>query len=268
MEPSWHVLGPEPARLGPEPGHLAGRHQGGPIQIMTVLVAASSPVGFAIAADGRRVSTNGEYWSDSAQKIWSAVYPRKFAIAYGWCGNTRLETRVNAFDFPSVSQEVFDDVNDTVDDAKPEALFKNFVQGVHLRLKSFLEGVDSSLSNVTLPEVIAQVLLVGYVGQNPVQFIATFAHQKGQVQVPCLRSYDAAEDDLLLLSGSATLFSKLVGPENASLEIATETVRRYTQDCVDHQCTIEDCSSFGGHVHVANVTKDGFHWVIPPIETK
>jgi hypothetical protein len=144
-------------------------------------------------------------------------------------------------------------------------VFREFARKVYLRLKYFLEGIDPSLSTVKVPETIAQVLFVGYVGQNPMQVIGTFSHIDGQAQVPCLRSYDPAENDFLLLSGSATLFEQFVGPEITTLKVAVETVRKYAQDCIDQRCTIADCSAFGGHVHVGSVTTEGFSWAILPI---
>jgi hypothetical protein len=232
---------------------------------MTVLVAASSPEGFAIAADGRRISANGDYFSDNAQKIWHAVRPGEFALAYGWCGNTRLESGLGTFDFPTVSQEVLGEISEAVNGAQPDTVFREFARKVYLRLKYFLEGIDPSLSTVKVPETIAQVLFVGYVGQNPMQVIGTFSHRDGQAQVPCLSSYDSAENDFLLLSGSATLFERFEGPEITTLRVAIETVRKYAQDCVDQRCTIADCSAFGGHIHVGSVTTEGFSWVVLPI---
>jgi hypothetical protein len=232
---------------------------------MTVLVAASSPEGFAIAADGRRISANGDYFSENAQKIWHAVRPGEFALAYGWCGNTRLESGLGTFDFPTVSQEVLGEISEAVNGAQPETVFREFARKVYLRLKYFLEGIDPSLSTVKVPETIAQVLFVGYVGQNPMQVIGTFSHRDGQAQVPCLSSYDSAENDFLLLSGSATLFERFEGPEITTLRVAIETVRKYAQDCVDQRCTIADCSAFGGHIHVGSVTTEGFSWVVLPI---
>jgi len=232
---------------------------------MTVLVAASSPEGFAIAADGRRISAKGDYFSDNAQKIWYAVRPGEFALAYGWCGNTRLESDLVTFDFPTVSQEVLSEIRETFSDAQPENVFRDFAKKVYLRLKYFLEGVDPSLSTVTVPETIAQILFVGYVGQNPMQVIGTFTHKDGQAQVPSLCSYDPAENDFLLLSGSATLFERFEAPEITTLRVAIETVRKYAQDCVDQRCTIADCSAFGGHVHVGSVTTEGFSWAVLPI---
>jgi len=232
---------------------------------MTVLLAASSPEGFAIAADGRRVSIKGEYMNDNAQKIWPAVSPGKFAIAYGWCGNTRLEGDTVCLDFPTVSRFVFSEISKGQSDAPMTNLLQNFVGGIHRRLRCFLEGIDPALSSVTLPETIAQVLLAGYIGSNPIQMIGTFSHRDGKVQSVDLRSYDPVANDFLLLSGSATLFRAFQGPGNTSLQIATSNAGRYAQDCVDNRDTVSDCASFGGYVHVANVTKDGFSWVIPPI---
>jgi hypothetical protein len=97
------------------------------------------------------------------------------------------------------------------------------------------------------------------------QVIGTFKHQDGQAQVPCLAVYDSVENDFLLLSGSAILFERFDRPENTTLTLAAKSVREYTQDCVDQSFTVPDCASFGGHIHVATVTRDGFSWVIPPI---
>ena len=137
---------------------------------------------------------------------------------------------------------------------------------MNLKLKCFLEGIDPLLSAVEIPETIAKAIFVGYIGQNPIQVIGEFRHQDGMAKCSSLCFYDSVVDGLFLLSGSPILIEQYDGPENTTLEIAAENVRKYTQDCVDHRCTIPDCAAFGGHVHVATVTTDGFSWVIPPIE--
>jgi hypothetical protein len=54
----------------------------------------------------------------------------------------------------------------------------------------------------------------------------------------------------------------MMAPE--SLQEAAELVQKYVQSCVDNRTKYADYSTFGGRVHVATITPDGFNWVVPP----
>jgi hypothetical protein len=73
-----------------------------------------------------------------------------------------------------------------------------------------------------------------------------------------------------VLSGSSAVLNRMLEKEiivePRSLKTGVESVRRYLQTCVDNSDTLEECASYGGHVHVATITEDDFIWQYPPRE--
>lgn len=233
---------------------------------MTVLVAAYSPEGFAIAADGRRSFGDGGEPIDNAQKIWSAVRPGTFSLAYGWCGQSRLDSGSNPpFDFPVVTRDILSESGGGPFGTTPHDFIQHLATNVYLRLKDFLGEINLANSTVELENSIVKGMLVGYIRESPVVVELEFSHTDGHLKLPSVRMLDVEEQDFLLC-GSIELFAKMEDPVDQTLKAAAECVRRYTQNCVDYRYARSDCASFGGHVHVATVAIDRFDWVIEPIE--
>jgi len=63
-----------------------------------------------------------------------------------------------------------------------------------------------------------------------------------------------------IVYGDMQIAGKLSQP--TCLQEAVNMVHEYAKTCVESNASVEDCSSLGGHVHVASIKKDGFSWVV------
>lgn len=232
---------------------------------MTAIVSTYVPeLGFVIGADGLRTDANsGEIVTENATKIVS-ISGKGVQLACAWAGASSLWSGEREFNFLTESESVGKEllVN------KPPSIGE-FAEEFALRMYKKLRTLclpDGRLSESVLPrEEVSHVLLVGYYDGIPVRTGVKFSHKNSMLQSPFIDEIIQAPDDFHVFSGSDVILQKSqpMGEPN-SLAEAANLIQRYIQECVDNRNNFSDCSTIGGHVHVATITAERFEWVVPP----
>jgi hypothetical protein len=235
---------------------------------MTAIVSTYVPEqGFVIGADGLRTDANsGEIVTENATKIFS-IAGNGVQLAYAWAGASSLWFGEREFNFLKESENIRKELSvykpESIDDYAQE-----FAVRMHQELRAVcLPDGRLSLSGSVLPnEDIAHVLLVGYYNGKPYRTGVRFSHKNLFLQAPFRDEIIESPSTFHVFSGSDVILQKSqpLGEPN-SLEEAANLIQRYIQSCVDNRDNFSDCSTIGGHVHVATLTAERFEWAISPL---
>ena len=219
---------------------------------MTVIAAARSPEGFAIAADGLQIINSAPRSLEHAQKIFATPFANLTGFAFAWAGATSFgfESGKHA-DFRKITEGVMEEVLEDAFEDEPEAYFNMVARRIFCELPA-----DVRLSRQ--PE--ADVLFAGFLTGRPLWAEINFPHDETNFLPPSLTKLQCSPRQFNVFVGSDIVAAQMhvssLQPKN--LSEAAQMVRRYAQTCVDNNQSISDCKSFGGHVHVATVTLEGF----------
>ncbi|MGB0064833.1 MAG: hypothetical protein WBP85_10355 [Terracidiphilus sp.] len=232
---------------------------------MTLIATVWSPAGFAISADGFQVETNqpSKYY---AQKIFHTQFRDDTGFAYACAGTCHVGFRSGrTFDFLEATKRVTDDLAGTPLPNDPADYFREIGNRLFQEL---VYPTDESESAASSDVAESRLLFVGYANGSPLWAELVFSNTGTRFAPPVLVRVDYSPRYFMIFAGSNTVYGdmqiagKLFQP--IDLSEATRMVHEYAQTCVDSNASIPDCANFGGHIHVATVTKEGFSWAIAP----
>lgn len=146
---------------------------------MTVLIAAGTAEGIAIAADGRRMNANLEPLTDNGQKIWRNRSADHWDLAVGWTGSTCLEAGAVCFSFPRASREIW---RKLILGEIPYS-FHEFAIQMQTESQTFLElFVNPYPSKIPSSSIRAGALIGTHLGDLTICSSMTFFVENGQAQ--------------------------------------------------------------------------------------
>ncbi len=233
---------------------------------MTVLIAAGSPEGVALAADGFRRDFNNTYSTNTAQKVWEGQTRDGCAVVFGWTGQTSIAKFFSAFSFADVSLSILRNVHLAEYDGCPLDFVGDFARTIQAKLEAFLDDCDLQMSTAPLAESVASIALGWFARKKPVFSVVTFSRENSMIAANVVAFETEVDDFVCMVSGSLTVYENGVRTI-ATLQDAIHVARDFAQACVDNRGIIGDCGEYGGHVHVGTVSENGFFWAVPPVET-
>lgn len=227
---------------------------------MTLIATVWSPEGFAIAADGwefRRTSSQTEI--GDVQKIFYTQFANETGFAWAWYGATGFESAGRRFDFKEITESVMSDLPDDAYLDNPENYFARIARKIYIELPNGLSLSDH-------PD--AEVIFVGYLAGKPLWVEISFSHTETTFLPPTIKEPEPSPRYFHTFCGSHTVCDqmqrggKLTQP--LYLSECISSVQTYAETCIQSRGTITDCQNFGGTVHIATVTKEGFTWIKEP----
>jgi hypothetical protein len=231
---------------------------------MTVIASAYSPEGFAIGADGMRRDLHGQVTTERAVKVFP-IERQGLVGAHAWTGATALfYSDRQPFNFLDQAELVAQDMSSIAVRSASDYVLQ-FSQGLYDRLVIHHMGVPSN-PNVFQTNEIVRGLFIGYIDDSPFTVEVSFQHRNGVFLEPLLTKVSGEPKTFGMFSGSESVLNDFKDDLRApaSLDDATNLVRRYIRSCVDNRNRYADCVNFGGRVHVAVVTPSKFEWADPP----
>lgn len=227
---------------------------------MTLISAVWSPQGFAISADGREVSTNLEKPPEDVQKIFYTSFANETGFAWAWVGYVEVEfVSGRSYDLKEITRRVMAELPDNAYLDEPESYFERIANRIFYELPT-----DIDVSHGTDDEVI----FVGYLAGKPLWAEIVFQHREGGFLPPIVIEPKISPRNFYAFSGSKTICKRMKESGKLSqpldLSEAVTAVHEYAKTCVESQASVPDCREFGGTVHIATVTNNGFTWIIEP----
>lgn len=202
---------------------------------MTVLIAAGTAEGTAIAADGHRMNANLEILTGNGQKIWRNRSTDHWDLAVGWAGSTCLEAGAVCFSFPRASREIWR----TLTLGELPDSFHEFAKQMRTELQAFLEAfVNPYPSKIPSSSIRAGALIGTHLGDVTICASMTFFVENGQAQ-----STEPIVETLIggyahIQSGSGFLWENRPQIDPSTLTEAIEDAREFVQACIDGRGTI------------------------------
>jgi len=227
---------------------------------MTLIATVWSPEGFGISADGREVSTDPEKQPEDVQKIFYTSFANETGFAWAWVGGVRVDfVSGRRYDLKEITQRVMAELPEDAYLDDPDSYFNRIANRIFYELPT-----DVSLPHRTDDEVI----FVGYLAGKPLWAEIIFQHREGGFFPPIVIEPKIKPRHFHAFAGSPTMCEKMEASgklfQPTNLPEAITAVHEYAKTCVESQASVPDCREFGGTVHVATVTKNGFAWVIEP----
>lgn len=224
---------------------------------MTLIATVWSPEGFAIAADGLEVLTNPKGTTRDVQKIFSTPFVNDTGFAWAWVGDVGVEFMTgHSFDLKEITQRVTAELPDS-----PESYFDVIATRIHFEVSKGLNPSD-------LPDATTEAIFVGYLAGEPLWAEIIFQCREGIFLPPVVLEPKTSPEYFNAFSGSHTIRDKMQADgtlrQPLTLEKAVKAVRTYAETCVNSRGKVLDCSNFGGTIHIATVTKEGFKWIEKP----
>jgi hypothetical protein len=229
---------------------------------MTVLVAAGSTEGIAIAADSRRLNADDIFNTDEAQKVWHDRSADNGDLVVGWAGTVEIEAGRASFSFPKVSEEIWRTLRLA---GSPEVFFE-FATLMRGELQVFLDCYVNPFPSRISPNLLnGQTLMGTFTGGNKICAAMIFYVKNG-----CAQFLQPAVETLTggysaMRGGSDTLWEKRPTMDSATLSEAIHDADEYVQECIAGRGVIPDCAGYGGRVHIGVVDVIGFRWEKAPI---
>lgn len=263
---------------------------------MTAIGVVGTPDGFIVAADGRmrlddeaRKTATAEMLSaesDYRQKIFQIAESQK-NLVYAVTGHV---IDPHGFDLLKIIR------------AQVTRLAHRRFSDCHEYIKTLSEKINEEINAAAdsgllerLPEInpvewgkawkIARIVFAGYFEKMPSLFLVEFFHYSGKESELRVSPFDS---QFCLLFGSDVIvremyqknglavpksrfaqYFKQIGA-GASLDDAQEYATGYIKACSSPlalQLDKAGCECIGGHIHVAEITTNGFKWRIPPVES-
>lgn len=236
---------------------------------MTAIASAYAPGGFSIGADGLRRDASGQVVTWNAQKLFP-IHHKDFVGAYAWTGATSMfYADREPFHFIDESERAGQDMA-AISIPSIADYVGRLADAVHTRLLIHNDGDRiPNLRELANEDNVVSGLFLGYVSGEPFRAQVVFGHRNDDVLPPKLTEIVKAPANFGIFSGSNSVWldMKPTATQPESLSDAVACVRSYLRACVDNRDHYADCVKFGGHVHLASVTPDGFSWIDPPISS-
>jgi hypothetical protein len=231
---------------------------------MTLIATVWSPEGFAISADGREVSTDPNKPSEDVQKIFCTPFANGTGFAWAWVGYVGIEfVSGRRYDLKEITRRVMAKLPDDAYLDQPEDYFRRIANGIFYELPTYID-----LPHRTDDEVI----FVGYLAGKPLWAEIVFQPREGGFVPPVVIEPKIEPRNFHAFAGSKTICKQMKDEGKLSqpvrLSEAITAVHEYAKTCVESKASVPDCREFGGTVHVATVTKDGFSWVVEPANSQ
>jgi hypothetical protein len=231
---------------------------------MTLISTASSPKGFAISADGLEICTgSGEIILD-VQKIFSTPFANGTGFAWAWIGDVEVKLASGlSYNLKDITHRIMSELPEDAYSDDPHSYFRRIADRIFYELPTdrYISGLHTTDD---------ELIFVGYLAGEPLTAEIIFQHRDGQFVSPAVLEPQIAPRDFYAFAGSNTICKQMMESGKLSqpwnLEEAINAVRSYAEACVNGQASVPDCRYFGGHIHVATVTKDGFEWIVAPIK--
>jgi hypothetical protein len=232
----------------------------------TAIVSVYTSDGFIIGADGLRKNTDGSDVTKTARKIF--LFESEITrLAYAWSGTTQVfdSNNQSVFDFMGVSEPILRiaDLLGGIDFAAFVNIFRRML------LVTLLQSRLTNNGRIvgTYPEdEIAGVLFVGYFNQQPCMAEIMVCHQNLLLLEPTIKTLVIpAKPNCNIFSGSKSLNRAWPKCKARSGAEAIDFVRKYIQACADS--SEADCDDIGGHIHIGQITPEGFTWIDPPVSS-
>jgi hypothetical protein len=245
--------------------------------------------GFAFAADGRSRWNDGatatdairQQENDLEQKIFPAEYQTQ-RIVYAVTGavyngdktfnlitevdkTAKLLAAEQFFDFGEYIDAFALQIKNAIGQAKTDGRIPSYDPAPFM---------DDPIEKLT----IARILVAAYFRNQPGVAIVRFFHNFQVITHPETHIETPPKNNFNI--GSRVIFRELFQEKkdsrfdkyrknvalNGSLHNATEAVRLIIEAQCDPVAAGLDplCKGIGGHIHVAKLTRNGFHWIIPP----
>jgi hypothetical protein len=247
----------------------------------TAIVRYYCPNGFLIAADGLVVKSEDKtVLNDHMQKIFPL--PNR-STAFSITGVAGLglpgEDPEPRFEFLPVVREVAQTVS-----MKNCRYLSEYAAKVGRKVNQRLRATHQAQS-LDLPtecrdneigQTIAEIFFDGYLNEVPSRASARFYHEDGAIAEPHIEGNNLHEgiwysgpSSLVPLYKSDPRFAEFMRPFEApileSLQFGAIHARAYIEACsspLGREIDPERCSTIGGHIHMATITKDkGFQWI-------
>jgi hypothetical protein len=238
--------------------------------------------GFLIAADGRmRILKVTE--CDKITKLFEIRQPGKF-LAYAFGGSVALTDKEDSksilFDFRIEATKIINSIR-----LRKHHDLSAYADELSQRLRRALikarqnERCESFKKEDTL---IACLVLAGFYKGQPSCLNVTFTHQEQTVLTPIIRTMSLAKGYSPILTYGSNVVRELIfetddprfdpyrvprvnRPDDVTITEVADAARKYILACSDLEALRIDeahCAGIGGHIHMANITKeDGFKWL-------
>jgi len=214
---------------------------------MTALLCSATDDGFVIGADGMRQRTDGSVRLD-AQKVFP-LQTDGVDLACGWAGIVGNDL----VEFAAVTKKAF---GITATQSKhPCDYIENLVETVHRSIPgNFWPVFHPTGKELTL------VIFAGYFKGEPILSKFQLAASMGRPE------HLEGCRGVVPVTGSETVFQEFKprAYKIKSLEHSREFVEDYIRECSERRGIEPDCAGIGGHIHIAQITPDGFSWLIEP----
>jgi hypothetical protein len=246
---------------------------------MTAIAVSYTTPGFNIAADGLMADEHDQPIDENVQKIF-ATQGKSFVLAYAMTG--RVISDDKSFSLVTEMKNITDALLRKPFSAYHEyshALGQKLGRTIHAAKESGKLGHDPSVSE------LVKIIVIGYFQGTPVWTNLIFSHaDRGRIGLipeapPLLNGNIAAyggkrapelaiEGDPRFAKYRNALSISFVagGPTKTTFEQGQAFVEAYVRLCCEPEAKAIDpgCKIVGGHVHLAQITPDGFQWIIPP----
>ncbi len=230
---------------------------------MTLIATVWSPEGFAMAADGLEViEKSGSREYGDVQKIFSTSFAHETGFAWAWCGNISFTLGSgHHFDFKEITQRVMEDLEEDTYKDNPETYFGRVARRIYIELPD-----NANLSG--LIGTSDEVIFVGYLNAKPLWAKLSFPHTDTGYTPPSIDYIEHSPRYFNPFVGSETIRAEMEAKGTLSqplyLRDAVNSVEIFAETCVASRERVLDCANFGGTVHVATLTKEGFTWIRKP----
>jgi hypothetical protein len=235
---------------------------------MTAIACAYTPEGFVIAADGLRVDPNtGRDVTTIAQKIFPVAHV-DFHGAYAWAGATNLFSPDRApFVVVDETVKAINELSEFTTRSATEYITR-IGSGIYDRLVAYNRGARINSNLLTKDGELFRGIFVGYIDSRAWLIQIGFPVRCDALLPPVVDRVCESPHEFCVFSGSELVWNDVQSfmSEPSSTGEAANLVRGYIQACSAKRNAYGDCKNVGGHIHIAVVTPNGFHWDVPPIK--
>jgi hypothetical protein len=233
---------------------------------MTAIAYVYTSDGFVVGADGLGVNAKTkDAMKRNVIKLFPLIRPG-INLVCGWAGAASIQAKDGrAFNFSEETERIQSVLANKqfTDDALECAV--EFGSELYSRLLSE-HGPVLQFPALLADGIVASALLAGYVKVGRYKTVIStcskieFGHDDGKLRCPQITTF-GMDDHLQLFTGHDDLWREIkrsVLPPLALRE-AEELVKLYLDRCASNNPAV-----YGGHIHIATVTRQKFAWSIPP----
>jgi hypothetical protein len=231
---------------------------------MTAIAYFYMSDGFVVGADGLGVSAQTKEVSrTNVTKLLPLITPR-INLVCGWAGAASIQAADGrAFNFSTETKRIQGVLakKEFKDNALECAV--EFASELYSRLLS-KHGSVLQFPALFANGIVANAVLAGYVDVTGYKTTLStcskieFGHEDGKLLCPQITTV-GMDDHLQLFTGHDELWREIRKSIPLTLREAEELVKLYLE-----RCTTNNPALYGGHIHIATVTRQKFTWSVPP----